>query len=1683
MTSSSHRTPFLTIRAEGALLPVDLLQRVVENDRELGGLTPESYHLSGEKLNEAINRSWNRLLGAWAAFSAGREKLPEGDPGTSVTREKWLLPLFDELDYGRLQITRAIDIEGKSYAISHGWGDVPIHLVGCGARLDTRTSGVVGAAKASPHSLVQELLNRSPERTWGFVSNGLRLRVLRDNASLTRQAYLEFDLEAMMNGEVYADFVVLWLVCHQSRVESREQRLENCWLEVWSKAAQERGTRALESLRGGVEKAIEALGKGFIGHPANGSLRSALSSGAVSTLELYRQLLRLVYRLIFLFVAEDRQLLYDPASDAESRERYVRFYSTARLRRMAERVRGSRHADLYAALKLVMDKLGSGGAPELGLPALGGFLFSSSAMRSLVDCELSNAALLDAVRSLAFTLDGRARRAVDYKNLGARELGSVYESLLELHPTVNADAGMFSLAVVSGSERKTTGSFFTPEDLIKVLLDSALDPVIAQALDGARRMANGKWENPKEEAYAYSVVSGIGSVAKGHGTGGENLSADQSLSSARAVRDDVADATGGGFGSSEHRGGLGQNGDEGISTLSADRTGKPAGTGNAPDAESARGVESGSASQAASRNYNDSRQTNPISNEKFGKKDASEWLMASSEWEKTPLAIRYSLLAERSLLNLKVCDPACGSGHFLVAAAHRLARVLAQLQTGEGEPAPEAMRSALRAVISNCIYGVDINPMSVELCKVSLWMDALEPGKPLSFLDAHIQCGDSLVGVAPGVDISEIPDEAFNPAFGDDKATASALKKRNKRERGGGHADKAGQLGFRFDVTVLSSMDDLARWLADRAAQVDAMPEDDSTQVQAKAKAFDDYHNAREYLKERLELDLWTASFFWSIPKSDGESMLAPTQQELIQLRNGGELDARLVEKVRELAERLSFFHWELAFPNVFSGENSGFDCVLGNPPWERIKLQEEEFFASRDPEIATAPNKAARQKLINALEQNNPTLALTFQSAKHIDDSTSKFVRFSERFTLTAIGDVNTYALFAENFRSILSKNGRCGIIVPTGIATDDTTKLFFGDLVLKSAIISLLDFENREAIFPGVHRSYKFSLFTYQIQPVQKSEFVFYALRAEHVKDPQRRFMLSPKEIELLNPNTRTMSIFRTSKDAELTRKIYLNAGGVLINENLSLNPWGVYYMRLVHLSDHSEYLRFPWEDKGDAWNAPLYEAKLFNSYDHRFATFDGCEKKSLISGLPRELELSEKSNPNVAVLPRYFVPKSLEDELFAKYPSYKENWLLVWRDVARATDDRTCISTIIPRTPASVKCPALGFTAVISPSVLLGNLNSIVFDYVVRQKVGGISMSFYVFKQLPVLPPSAYTSADIDFIAPRVLELVYTANDLRPFAEDMGYHGEPFRWDEVRRAQLRAELDAYYARLYGLTRDELRYILDPKEVHGEDFPGETFRVLKDKEVKQFGEYRTRRLVLDAWDKLESGIEMVEEFAQPLEPAIALPAEVAVVYSLPEITWIPVDLTVNQVHLVHPTPIQRQSYAFAWLLVNFGTGRSIPSYDAQKYSYFLQRAGIADLEISYKEFARGPYSPDLKYKAGTYAKNKGFWEVLGNNIARRKNIGKAVNEAEEIFTNVQQARGMVEQLEKMSKDDLGGLATVDFAARKVFEKSQAITPENIRAYFLSDWSGKVNDPWYTDENINRAIELLSELGLFQMK
>lgn len=632
---------FTAITSEGGLLPSDFLQTLLSPGSSVPGMEEVSYHLAkGERVTEAVNRSWNRLKGCWENYQRALVKKNEGEPTTTETRDRWLLPLFQELGFGTLAPVRSIEIEGKSYPVSHGWGPVPIHLVGSHVDIDRRTPGAVGASRISPHSLVQQLLNASDDHLWGIVSNGMNLRLLRDNAALTRLAYVEWDLQAIFDADVYPEFLLLWLVCHQSRFEG--DKPEVCLLEQWKKAAQEKGLRALENLRPGVEKAITSLGEGLVGHKSNRELRRRLSIGELTTQDFYWQILRVVYRMLFLFVAEDRDLLHVPipehaAPDEEkafrvARERYLNYYSITRLRSLSLSRAGTPHPDLWQAFVLVCGILGSdNGSPELALPALGSFLWTEKdSTPDLKGCLVSNRKFLDAVHAVAFVQDRNVRRAVDYRNLGAEELGSVYESLLELHPLVNADAGIFELRTAAGHERKTTGSYYTPDSLVQCLLDSALEPVMADAIRG--------------------------------------------------------------------------------------------------------------------------------------KKDQE---------------------AVEAILNLKVCDPAVGSGHFLIAAAHRMAKKVAALSTGEEEPAPAAVRVALRDVIGHCLYGVDVNPMAAELCRVSLWMEALVPGKPLTFLDHHIQVGNSLLGATPELIAKGIPDEAFTAIEGDDKKACSVLRKRNKEEKNG----------------------------------------------------------------------------------------------------------------------------------------------------------------------------------------------------------------------------------------------------------------------------------------------------------------------------------------------------------------------------------------------------------------------------------------------------------------------------------------------------------------------------------------------------------------------------------------------------------------------------------------------------------------------------------------------------------------------------------------------------------------------------------------------------------------------------------------------------------------------------------------------------------------------------------
>jgi len=750
------------------------------------------------------------------------------------------------------------------------------------------------------------------------------LRLLRDSRSLVGSSYVEFDLDTMFDGELFADFLVLFRLAHQSRFETLDGSglPSQCWMEKWRVTALDQGSRALDQLRIGVVTAIERLGSGFVRHPANGQLRVDLASAALSLDEFRHTLLRGVYRLLFLCVAEDRGLLLSPAADAVVRDRYLQYFSTARLRRLARRRLGTRHEDLWRSLAVVLDGLGSeAGRPELGLVGLGGLFDPTGGTRSdkstdlLTSWELSNDALLDAVRALSILPPAKGRprpEPVDYRNLDAEELGSIYESLLEYMPRHDAAAHEFSLVRLAGNEKKTTGSYYTPSSLIEVLLDSALDPVLDEAQQRVDPRAG--------------------------------------------------------------------------------------------------------------------------------------------------------------LLAVTVCDPACGSGHFLVAAARRIAKRVAALDTGDPEPGPVALRAALREVVGRCIYGVDVNPLAAELAKVSLWLETLEPGTPLAFLDAHIKVGNSLLGATPALIAGGIPSEAFKPIAGDNRRVAAELGRRNTSERNG-------QRGIFDENSLHLANGSLAA--ATRASGKSARSLADVHRAAAlyrEALSSDAFHRARDVA------DAWCTAFFWRFTTDAAP----PLTQRLLSSMNKAwhpEISAATLAEIDRLTVAYRFFHWHVEFPEIFTvtdatvdevattGWAGGFSCVLSNPPWEHTELKEQEFFAARDPDIAAASG-AKRKEMINQLSVSNPDLALSYLLAKREADGISHFARSSERYPLCGRGRINTYALFIETARALVGRRGGLGIIVPTDIATDATTQGFFRDVVKSLSLVSLYDFENSKPLFVRVHR-----------------------------------------------------------------------------------------------------------------------------------------------------------------------------------------------------------------------------------------------------------------------------------------------------------------------------------------------------------------------------------------------------------------------------------------------------------------------------------------------------------------------------------------------------------------------------------------------------------------------------------
>lgn len=1414
---------FDTIRLEGTLFVPALLEKAARGDHSEQAAS--DYQLpKGLSLADEQGRAF-RIAGAlWKNFDPVRAR--KDVDALKVTIGFAAELLRDALGYADLAAIQVpIEIQSRHFPITAmARGRVPVIVAPHDLDLDTPDErfAVIGSGtrRKSAYQLAQQFLNASEDCTWALVTNGRQLRLVRDSDTLTRPAYLEFDLELILANDRYADFAALWRLLHASRAGMPDTGGEACVWERWKREGEAQGERVRAGLRIGVQDALLALGTGFLEAKGNDELRRRIESGELTKDAYFQQLLRLVYRFLFLFTVEERGLLHAPDDSAEAREArdiYAKGYALRRLRdRSLRRAGFDRFTDLWAGIKIVFRGL-STGEPRLALPALGG-LFAITQCPDLDAAALENRALLTAMRHLRWSAGTGTLAAVDYRNMGPEELGSVYECLLELIPTIERPAWQFGFLGITdegssdGNARKTSGSYYTPDALVQELLASALDPVIA-----ARIAAR-----PQDPAAA--------------------------------------------------------------------------------------------------------------------------------------------------LLELTVIDPACGSAHFLLGAARRIAEKLAELRAVEGAVRPEDYRHALREVIAHCVYGVDRNPMAIELARTALWLEGYDPGQPLSFLDHHLVCGDALLGLMDFKQLEAgIPNDAFKPLSGDHAETCRKLATENRaalKDLASRLRDKSARL---FDT---QEVEDVFAALS----ALEAMPDATAAEVDAKKAAYDAFRERVGETTLAQAADLTVAAFL--TPKegpSDAET--CPTTLTLLQTlfpQKGETAPADTLARAHSLCREAPVLHWPLTFPQVFG--RGGFDCVLGNPPWERIKLQEEEFFASREPLISSAKNKAERGQRIRWLSEGSLTyhihhidvppegnkverqLYREFISARRLAEAMSVFAHVNGkdggRYPLTGVGDVNTYALFAESFKQITHAAGRAGFIVPTGIATDDTTKAFFSSIVEAERLVCLISFENEAFIFPSVHHAFKFCLFVIgKLEGQQSAEFQFFVRHFPQLADKRRRFTLSAEDFRLINPNTRTCPVFRSQADAELTKKIYRRVP-VLIEEardgEPEKNPWGITFSTMFHMSNDSHlFLDAPESDA-----LPLYEAKMMHQFDHCWASYSTNSDGELES---LDVPLERKADPNFEVRPRYWVkerevlgriarvprpvarawlanddealliafalwidaantndvlaelsaqsvrqrviaaggrrfedlppresdwrtakalvecqgwPALTEEDLDALQSSLSlteaaqqildarsPRWLMGWRDITNATNERTVISSVLPRAGVGNNLPLMLFGETNSPQVfaaLLGNLCSMALDFVARHKVGGTHLNFFIYKQLPILSPKTFDDTDLAYIVPRVLELTYTSHSLWAWAAELGHDGPPFPFDPDRRAVIRAELDAYFAKLYGLTHDEVRYILDPADTHGDDYPTETFRGLKANELRLYKEYRTRRLVLEAWDQL---------------------------------------------------------------------------------------------------------------------------------------------------------------------------------------------------------------------------------------
>ena len=779
---------FPSIDLQGSILSIDLFSNIQSEQASFQQGKDFYPEMSNAKLKDEISLVWQEAKGQWNIYKSKLSRLKEGDTGTTETRNFWISPLLTNLGYNLTFNRQSEELAGKLFPIGYrdsSRDNFPIYIGGYNESLDKRPQNK--QLRVSPHGMLQEYLNYS-EHLYGLVTNGRQIRLLRDASRITRLSYVEFDLEKIMEEDLYYDFLILYRVLHASRMPLRIDEGAESIIEKYHQEGLEAGSTIRSKLGDAVKAAILNLANGFFNHPENIELRKIVADGKLNNDDYYRHLLRIIYRLLFLFVIEERNLVYANSKTPETKrfhQIYFNYYSLFRLRKLAKKLLSpdaEKYSDLWHGLLSTFSLFEQTEIGEkLGIMSLKGDLFGynaiSNQMYDLHQCKLSNSILLKIIKSLSyFENDNRVLISVNYGKLDVEEFGSVYEGLLELKLTVNKIEGreLYSCSFDTSQERGKSGSHYTPEELVQPLIKHSLEYLIEDRTSLLKQNKNTKDETIK------------------------------------------------------------------------------------------------------------------------------------------------------SLLDLKICDVACGSGHILLSAARRVSLEIARLQTEEDQPNPLAIRKAMKDVVRSCIYGVDKNPLAVELCKIALWLEAYNPGEPLNFLDHHIKCGDAIVGLAHKEELNNgIATEAFKTLPDDDKEIAAKYRNANKKQRDD-YEKGLRKLDFEALEKEIDEFSDLMK-------KLNHLPERTPEEVEKKKTEYGRMFSGSNWWRLKTLADVQVAQFFIS-KTIENEKKLITDEYYRKYLNSNNLMQGEGVAKATAIALEKRFFHYFLEFPEIFV--KGGFDCILGNPPF-----------------------------------------------------------------------------------------------------------------------------------------------------------------------------------------------------------------------------------------------------------------------------------------------------------------------------------------------------------------------------------------------------------------------------------------------------------------------------------------------------------------------------------------------------------------------------------------------------------------------------------------------------------------------------------------------------------------------------------------------------------------------------